>query len=259
MNRLRNLQHEFLQYLLNDASDNIIKRIESSPQRSAEQRMQYYGTAYSLRLQEVLRNDYEQLHAYLGDDLFETLMFNYINRYPSRHPNLRYFGQHMVELVEQLEPFNQHPEVAEIARIEQAFANSFDAADNQHIALSKLAELSPSDWANLQLRFHDSVQLLPQTYNSFQIWQALSNDKTPPDKTLDDMAWVIWRADLVSRYRSLQPAERTALSVALSSGSFAEVCSALLEHYSEQDTPLKAVAYLQQWIADHMLCELGQR
>ncbi len=257
MDALRKLQHEFLGYLLDDAQLDIVECIESTPRRSAEQRMVFYGNAYSLRLKEALTTDYDRLHGYLGDELFDSLMLHYIESYPSHHPSLRYFGQHMVELVEQLEPFKQFPEVAEITRIEQSFANSFDAADCQCVSLEQLVQLEHESWATLTLCFHDSVQLLPQHYNSFQIWRALANEETPPQKTTDDTSWLIWRQDLVSRYRALESAELAALTVAMSGGNFADLCAALLEHFSEQETPQKAVAYLQQWINDQMVCALN--
>jgi hypothetical protein len=219
--------------------------------------MSFYGNAYSLRLKEALTTDYERLHSYLGDELFETLMQHYIESYPSHHPSLRYFGQHMVELVEQQEPFKQLPEVAEITRIELAFGNSFDAADCQCVSLQQLAQLDPEKWADLTLRFHDAVQLLPQQYNSFQIWKALNNKETPPQKTADETTWLIWRQDLVSNYRALDNAELAALTIAMSAGSFADLCEGLLEHFSEQETPQQAVAYLQRWINDQMVCELN--
>ena len=253
---LRKLQHEFLGYLLDDSAVGIVERIESTPRRSAGQRMTFYGNAYTLRLKEALTTDYERLHSYLGDELFETLMQQYIESYPSHHPSLRYFGQHMVELVEQQEPFKQLPEVAEIARIEKAFGDSFDAADCQCTSLDQLAQLNPEAWATLTLHFHDSVQLLPQHYNSFQIWKALSNEEMPPQKTASDTTWLIWRQDLVSQYRALESAELAALNVAMSAGSFADLCAVLLEHFSEQETPQQAVGYLQRWINDQMVCEL---
>lgn len=256
MNTLHKLQNEFLGYLLDNASCKIVESIESSPQRSAEQRMAFYGNCYVLRLKEALSTDYERLHAYLGDELFDNLMLQYIEKYPSQHPSLRYFGQHMLELVEQLEPFNELVEVAEITRIEQAFANSFDAADCQCVLINELAELEPHAWASLRLKFNDAAQLLPQTVNSFQIWKALSNEETPPQKEADDTSWLIWRQDLVSRYRALDNAELAALGIAMSRGSFADLCEALLEYYSEQETPMRAVGYLQQWINDQMVCQL---
>ena len=86
MDALRKLQHEFLVYLLDDAELDIVERIESTPRRSAEQRMVFYGNAYSLRLKEALTTDYDRLHSYLGDELFDSLMSHYIESYPSHHP-----------------------------------------------------------------------------------------------------------------------------------------------------------------------------
>lgn len=256
MHALRKLQQQFLGRLLHDADLDILERIESTPQRSAKQRMQLYANAYRLRLKEALSTDYERLHSYLGDELFETLMNEYIDRYPSRQTSLRYFGQHMVALVQSLEPFCNLLEVAELTQIEQAFAHSFDAADCQSVSLQQLAQLQPEAWASLTLRFHDAVQLLPQQYNSFQIWQALSNGHTPPQKMVDETTWLIWRQERVSRYRALEKAELTALTTAQSVGSFADLCVALMDHYSDQETPLRAAGYLQQWINDQMVCEL---
>ena len=257
MNTLRKLQHEFLGYLQDNSEHEIIERIESGPRRSAEQRMTFYGNAYILRLKEALSTDYERLHSYLGDDLFESLMTHYIERYPSHHPSLRYYGQHLVQLVEQLDPFKSLTEVAELTRIEQAFANSFDAADGQCVTLHQLTQLAPEAWATLTLKFNDAVQCLPQRYNSFQIWKSLANEQAPPEKILDESTWLIWRHDRVSHYRALDTAELTALTIAMTTGSFSQVCEALLEHYSEEETPLKAVGYLQQWIHDQMVCELN--
>lgn len=256
MNTLRKLQYEFMDYLLDISNASIVGCIESNQKCSARERMTFYRNAYTLRLKEALSTDYERLHSYLGDELFDSLMQHYIDSYPSHHPSLRYFGQHMIELIERLEPFKSLTEVAEITRIEQAFSNSFDAADCQHVALHQLEKLSPEEWVSLALRFHDAVQLLPQKYNSFQIWQALANEEMPPQKTLDNTVWLIWRQDMVSHYRALASAELAALTVAISTGNFADICEVLLEHFSEEEVPLKAVSYLQQWINDQMVCEL---
>jgi len=258
MNTLRNLQHEFMCYLVDDAAPEIITRIESTPQRSAEQRMSYYGQAYILRLKEALCTDYERLHCYLGDELFDTLISQYIEKHPSQHTSLRYFGQHFLQFVEAFEPFKSLPEVAEITRIEQAFANSFDAADCPCVIQNQLAQLVPEAWASLTLSMHDSVQLLPLDYNSFQIWKMLNNEQMPPERTRDETTWLIWRYNLVSQYRALDKAELSALTIAISNGSFSHICEALLDHFSEEEVPLKAVGYLQQWINNQMVCGLNQ-
>jgi len=257
MDALRKIQHEFLGHLLDNSVVDIVDRIESTPRCSAEERVLFYSNAYILRLKEALSTDFERLHAYLGDEMFDQLMEQYIENYPSHHPSLRYFGRHMVDMIEQLNLSEQAPEVAEIAKIELAFGNSFDAADCEFVKLDQLAQLEPEAWATLTLVFHDSVQLLPQHYNSFQIWRALSNEQAPPSMIEDDTTWLIWRQDLVSRYRALENAEQAALSVALSGGSFADICETLLDHFSEEETPQHAVRYLQQWINDQMVSAIN--
>jgi len=250
------MQQSFLGYLLDTSELGIAKDIKSPPDCSAEQRLALYANAYRMRLKEALSTDFERLHTYLGDDLFETLMQRYIDSYPSHHTSLRYFGQHMAELLSRTEPFCDLPEVEEIARIELAFGDSFDAANCNRVNLDDLAAVPPDAWPDLNIGFHAAVQLLPQLFNSFQIWRALSNDETPPEKTADASTWLIWRQDLISRYRALAPAELTALSVALGGDSFAGLCEALLNHFDADEVPQRAVGYLQLWINDQMVCAL---
>lgn len=253
---LHKLQQEFLAYLLDDSARAIAGRIVSTPHRPAEQRLRFYGNAYRVRLKEALETDYERLHAYLGDDLFDTLVQQYIDLYPSRYRSLRDYGSHLAELTSTAEPFARWPEVAELARIEQAFGRSFDAADAYTVTLQDLQQLASESWATLRLGFHKSVQLLSQRCNSLQIWQALADGATPPDKTVDDSTWLIWRRDLVSSYRSLPPAELAALRVMLEGDCFAAMCEVMLQHYNENEAALNALSCLQQWIHDGLVCAL---
>ena len=253
---LHKLQQEFLNYLLDDSARTIAERIVSTPQLSVEQRLRVYGNAYRVRLKAALETDYERLQAYLGDDLFDTLVQQYIDLYPSRYRSLRDYGLHLADMASTTEPFSRWPEVAELARIEQAFGRSFDAADAPTATLQDLQALAPETWPTLRLGFHKSVQLLPQCCNSFQIWQALADGVTPPSKTLDDSTWLIWRRDLVSSYRSLPQAELAALSVMLGGDCFSTMCEVLLQYGNEDESALHALTCLQQWIHDGMVCTL---
>jgi len=253
---LHSLQQDFLEHLLDESQGKIVGAIASNRQCSAQQRMGLYANAYVLRLKEALTTDYERLHTYLGDEQFDHLMTLYIRQYPSHQTSLRYYGQHMVRLLEQQPPYRGFPELAELALIEQVFANSFDAANRAAFTLEELQALAPEDWAGLTLYFQDAVQLVSLRYNSFQIWRALSNEETPPATVADESTWLVWRRDLVSRYRGLEEAELAALNAAMSGASFAEICSCLLAYYGENETPIRAVGYLKTWIQDQMLQKL---
>jgi len=252
MSALRDMQQSFLGHLLGQPG-NAVNSIRSTPEASAQQRLDIYAAGYRLRLKEALETDYERLHAYLGDDLFDQLMNAYIDRYPSHSTSLRHFGQHMQELLGTLAPFCNVPVLQEIGRIEQAFNHSFDAADSDPLHADILSSVSAAQWPSLRLGFHDSLTLLAVEYNSFPIWRALSQGEQPPEVVCDPGLWVVWRHDLISRYRALEDDEAGALETARSGGTFATVCEGLLDDHPPDEVPLRAVTLLRSWIADQMV------
>ncbi|MEZ5585494.1 MAG: DNA-binding domain-containing protein [Sedimenticolaceae bacterium] len=252
MQALRNMQQRFLGHLLGQGGE-AIDFIQSSPQASAQQRLDIYATGYRLRLKEALQTDYEKLHAYLGDALFDRLMDAYIDRYPSQATSLRDYSRHMDGLLKSLPPYCDVPVLVEIERIERAFNHSFDAADSEPLRIDALADVPPANWPTMCLGFHASLCLLSNRYNSFPIWQALSNDQVPPEVVDDPVSWLVWRKDLISRYRALSEAEACALRTAISGGNFGELCEGLLAYHAAEDVPQQAVIMLQTWIAEKMV------
>ena len=254
MSELHELQQCFMNYLL-DESGSMINEIESTPMRSAKGRLDIYAKAYVLRLKEAITTDYGKLALYLGDERFDKLMERYINKYPSHTTNLRYFSVNLPELIRDETEYSHIAEIYELARIEQAFSNSFDAKDLQFATIDTLASLPEDAWGNLTFEFQKSVQVLWLEHNSFPIWKALSADEIPPKAEKSQaVAWVLWRrSDLVSYYRTLSAEEVLILSLALQGETFAVMCEKLLDFYSEEETPIKAIGLLQLWISEEML------
>ncbi|MEE9327193.1 MAG: DNA-binding domain-containing protein [Cocleimonas sp.] len=264
MTPLRELQASFMKYLHSEGSQlgetqhaegsEIAQHIQSTPDATAQRRLDIYAIGYRLRLKEVITHDFDCLHGYLGDDLFDQLLECYITQYPSQHPSLRYFSQYLGELLSTQKPFADHPEIIEIAKIEHAFNHSFDAADCTTLSTEDLSEIAVESWPTLQIRFHDSVQLLPCKHNSFEIWKAISEENEPPELKQDNTTWLIWRKDLISRYRALDEAETYALTRLIEGGTFSDLCEGLLDYFDEVQTPSQAVTYLQTWLNEMMVC-----
>jgi hypothetical protein len=68
--------------------------------------------------------------------------------------------------------------------------------------------------------------------------------------------FVLWRQDLKNYFRSLTPAESTALDAALAGCSFGELCTALGEWLPDQEIPLTAANYLNTWVNGGMIAAL---
>jgi hypothetical protein len=256
MPALRHLQESFLGYLLGEATS-VVEEIESTTDTSAQQRLDIYASGYRLRLKEAIMTDYERLHFYLGDESFELLMDRYIDKHHSPHTSLRYYSEHIEELLASQKPFSGVPELVEIARIERAFNDSFDAANCDTVEIEELAQLQPEDWPELRFQFHSALIVLPCEHNSFPIWKALSEEQAPPALVKENSNWIVWRKGLVSRYRTLADAESGALNLALAGGNFSEICETLLNHFDQETTPQQAIFFLQSWINEKMVCQIS--
>ena len=252
---LRELQQSFFQHLL-DSPSNIANHIQSTVDRSAEQRLHIYASGYRLRLKEAISTDFDRLYSYMGDEMFELLMDVYIDKYQSQHTSLRYYSQHMIDLLGQHPAFSNYPELLEIAGIEQAFNFSFDAVDCTTMSIQKIADIPPEAWESLTLTFHASLQILSLQNNSFSIWKALSENQVPPESTQDSTTWIIWRNDLVSRYRALSEPEAHVLRLAMNGANFGEMCEAMFDYVDEQRAATEMISFLQAWIMEKMVCRL---
>jgi hypothetical protein len=123
--------------------DSILSEIKDSPKEERKVLFGVYRNAYVARLAEVLADDYEQVHAYLGDAGFAKLAKSYIAAHPSDRRSARDFGRHVPDFLKTDPGFAAHAEVAEIAALEKALADAFDGPEAEPLSLTTLAEVAP--------------------------------------------------------------------------------------------------------------------
>lgn len=261
MTHLSQLQSDFQAYLL-DASKGagFIKQIVNDKKVGVKTRLGIYADAYRLRIIEALSNSYPILKALLGDDLFEQAARSYIDLYPSTYRNMRWVGDKMAEHLQAKLP--QYPIAAEMATFEWALGLAFDAEDAPILTLQDLAAIAPENWADLRFQFHPSMQLLTFKFNVLRVWQALNSEEAPPKVSQIDEPCVIWRKDLNSHYRSLEPAEYAAIQQMMAGASFADLCETLQQNANEEDADDESMAqaaqYLAGWLNEGLLTALYQ-
>ena len=204
MSSLKDLQESFQRGIL-AGDDTILAEIRDSAKEERKVLFGVYRHAYVARLAEVLADDYEQLHAYLGDAGFAKFAKSYIAAHPSDRKSARDFGRHVPEFLKADAGFAKHPELAEIARLEKALADAFDGPDAEPLKLSKLAEIAPELWAKLVFTPHPTAIRLTVATNAADIWSALREDTAPPPAQLlpEPQAILVWRHDVTARFRVL--------------------------------------------------------
>lgn len=246
---LLQLQRDLQQFLLHTSIESA-PLIRASTRNSPRDRLDIYANAYRVRLLEALATDYAGLKKYLGDDVFDALGQVYIDRYPSRHFSLRWFGKMLPDFAAETAPYNHHVEIAELARFEWAHGLVFDAVDVTPLTIAELAAVAPTAWLDLRFELQPALQLLKLNSNAPLLWSALNDDETPPPLQLHESAraWLVWRQDLRILFREMPDEEATALTAFAEGCCFSEVCEQLCERLPESQVPGYAAGLLRHWI-----------
>lgn len=256
--RLREWQLAFETFLLDEAATanlTLEKSLIGGPTLDIGTGLAIYHNAYKARLLEVLRNDFEVIWQWMGDEEFDLLATAYLRQYPSAHYSLRWLGKGFEDFIREYLVPEQCAPLAEMAALEWSFTLAFDASAGEPLTIESMAALAPEEWPELQFKPIPSLQWLECRFNSLALWRSVKEDTDfPASAALDTPnACLIWRHELICNYRSLDSAEAAALNGLLNEGwSFAELCANLAVTYGE-DAPLQAVTWLKQWVQDGLL------
>ena len=126
MKSLSELQETFQRGIL-AGDDAILAEIKDSDKEDRKILFGVYRYAYVARLAEIVGEDYEQVHAYLGDGAFGKLVTAYIAANPSDQRSARWFGRHLPAFIRAREDYAPHPEIAELAQLEKALVDALCA------------------------------------------------------------------------------------------------------------------------------------
>ena len=251
---LARLQARFQKAIL-EGDDEILAEINDSQKETRSVLFGIYRNAYVLRLVEVLSADFENLHAYLGDEKFAALARAYIAANPSPHRNARWFGSRLSDFAATTPPWSGHAEIGEIAAIETRLNDAFDAPDTPPLTLADLAGVGAEDWPRLTFSPHPSAHRLDLKSNAHAIWSALSEGAEPPAAAPcpTPQKLLVWRADLTSKLHLLDEDEAMMWDELARGLPFGTLCEMLATYWNEEEAPARAASYLQGWINAQLL------
>jgi len=258
MTHLRDLQLRFQDYLIG-VSDDIGQDIISTDNALAEHRLGTYYNAYRIRLIDCLAIDYSALEKYLGRPAFEILALDYLKRYPSSQPSVRWFGAKLPEYIAQYYQGEDAEFLRELASYEWAQTLVFDAADSPTLfQLEDMAQVPAEAWAGIRFEFKPALRWLDLWWNVAVIDNAVDKGDIMPEKQRAEfpLRWLIWRYQMKTHWRSLEVHEAWALESAATGANFAEICEGLLEWIDEPQVAITAAGFLKQWVSDQLVVSL---
>jgi hypothetical protein len=215
-----------------------------------------YRHAYLQRLNEFVENDHEILHAYLGDQAFREMAKAYASAHPSHNRNARYFCVRLPQFLRAVERYKSKPQLSELAALEKALNDAFDAADAPSLTLADLAEIQPENWPRLSFEFHPSALRLDCHTNAPDIWLSLKEEREPPkvQELAKPSHILVWRED-IPKFRLLGPEEAMMWAEAARGTNFGTLCALAGTFGGIHGAEARAADYLQGWINSGLIAE----
>lgn len=242
---LRDLQESFLAFVAGppvareDGRSQLARQVvRSAGPLVAEERLQIYRAMGFARLIEVLRDDFADVAARLGDEGFDTCARLYLTRHPSQRPTIQHVSERFPEFLEQ--EFPEAPHLGERAAIARARLHVFSEMDPDSLTLDHLRDRPPESWGEVPLVPIQAMRL---------VTRAWADDGRPKAQLVR-----IWRQGFEIFQASVDPLEASGLDLLADGDADLNALGSLLEReLPADDAAREAGALLLRWIEDGIL------
>jgi Putative DNA-binding domain len=220
------------------------------------QRLDIYADMYRTRLVDVLREDFPRVLAILGDEEFQALAYRYLARHRSAHPSVRYVGRRFDDFL--AGETGGLPFLADLARLEWARVEVFDAPDAEPLRLSDLESLPAADWPTLRLRPIPACLVVECAWPVHTIWAAA--DASAPCRAGSDRPEAstirVWREGWSVSHAAMGDLERRVFPLLERGEPFARLCVAGEGGLEPEAAAREVGGLLMRWLEDGLLTRL---
>jgi hypothetical protein len=183
--------------------------IRTTGRLSAVERLEIYREQFWLRHSASLVEDFPGLSGIVGQAAWEDLIEGYLEAHPPQSFTLRDLGLELPEYVESRRDLSQHGLCCDMARLERAYVELFDAADAAPLNALAVAAIPETAWENARIELSPALCLLEVDYPVAELRKRLflareSGDSVPipsPEK----QRLLLFRRDLSMFHEALGP------------------------------------------------------
>jgi hypothetical protein len=233
----------------------LVQVVEGRGKLGPEERLNIYAQMYYARLIEVLREDFPRVAAVLGCERFDRLVRAYLAHHPSTHPSLRYLGRHFAAFLAAWPEAVALPFLSDLARLEWARLEVFDAPDIEPLRVEHLHGFSPDEWPSLKFQLIPAFHALQSDWPVHEIWAA-ATDETSADRSCErreKTAVRTWRGGFAVYHSKMDATEQAALTAVQAGEPFAEICATLAALVPMEEAAPVMGSLLLRWLEDGIL------
>ena len=211
-------------------------------------RVGIYHDMYLARMEEALETDYPGLAHFLGPRRWRRLVRDYVEAHPSRSYTLNVLGGELAEYVSRAPRISHAGFCRDLARLEWAITEAFDAPETPTLTEENLAAVPPDAWERARLVPTAAFRLLALDYNAGLYLDSLRGDDHDHPLPRRRPSWVaVCRRDYaVYRVPLTRPAFRllSGLAEGLTVGEAVEEC---LRRSRPRPSGDQVFAWFREW------------
>jgi hypothetical protein len=224
-----------------------------------EERLAIYHDMYVLRMEEALESDYPALQHLLGPAGFRELVTGYVQAHPSRSYSLNFLGRHLPAYVRDAPGLRRRGFCHDLARLEQAVAEVFDAPEEPALGADEIAAVTEEAWERARLVPIAAFRLLALRYPVNAYLQSVRDEDHAHTSLRRRDSWVVvyrrrytvWRQDLD------QAAYRLLADIASGKRLGDAVAAALRRGHGRRPGETELFAWFRGWMGAGMFHTLN--
>ena len=219
-----------------------------------EERLAIYHDMYLLRMEEALESDYSALKHFLGDEGFRALVAGYVRAHPSRSYSLNFLGAHLPDYVRAAPGLRRRAFAHDLARLEQAVAEVFDAPEQEALRPEEIAAVPEAAWDGARLRPIAAFRLLALRHPVNAYLQSVRDERHdhPPARRRDSWVAVYRREYRVRRQELDRAAYRLLADITAGKPLGRAVAAALRRGRGKRPTRKQLFGWFRGWMGAGM-------
>lgn len=128
---------------------------------------------------ETLRAAFPVVHRLVGPEFFNAVAALYGASHPPGTPILMLYGEGFADFLAGFEPLASLPYVADVARIERAWVEAYNAPEREPLTVTELTAIDLHRVGEVQFVPHPSLRVIRSDYPALTIWNTNLEGATP--------------------------------------------------------------------------------
>jgi len=246
--------------LLPQAARDLETVVLPSRSLSAVERLDIYAHMYYARLLEILVAEYPTTREILGARPFERACRRFVARHPSRHRTLNRLSEAFPAFLSRHLARDHRSRLAvDVARIERAMEDVFDAPRAEPLTADQIAAIGAAESGQVRLAVTPALRLLKLRYPANEYMNALRAGRRPRVPRPRPACVIVYRRAFQVYRRDQAPAQFRLLAALASGRTLAQAVRAGSSRRIGADRLAAELGeWFREWAAAGLFCSTGR-